>query len=70
MKPRHGRTEEKQMTDSERLDWLEKMALEPNGILLHSETVTTGRLGLGLSRPKRSLREAIDQTTAFTDGKA
>jgi hypothetical protein len=49
-------------TDAERLDWLEMMANQPRGILLHDGT-EEGRLGLGL-RPgyaNRTLREAIDQ---------
>ena len=50
------------MTDSERIDWLEKMANKPQGLLLHDGT-ESGRTGLGL-RPgylNRTLREAIDQ---------
>jgi hypothetical protein len=48
--------------DHSRLDWLEKMANEAGGILLHDGS-ETGRIGLGL-RPgcvKRTLREAIDE---------
>ena len=51
------------MTDSERIDWLEKMANKPEGILLHDGKRDTGRTGLGL-RPGsvvRTLREAIDK---------
>jgi len=51
----------KAYSNTERLDWLEKMANQVGGILLHDGT-ETGRLGLGL-RPgnlKRTLREAID----------
>lgn len=48
-------------TDAARLDWLEKMAHEQGGLLLHAETQSTGRTGLGLAMPPRSLREAIDQ---------
>ena len=47
--------------DIARLDWLEKMANLPGGLLLHDGT-ETGRLGLGL-RPGnvvRTLRDAID----------
>ena len=47
--------------DAERLDWLERMANENGGILLHDGS-EQGRLGLGL-RPgtlKRTLRSAID----------
>lgn len=51
-------------TDKERLDWLEHMAREPGGILLHAEIKSTGRLGLGLARPNRPLREAIDSAIA------
>jgi hypothetical protein len=49
------------ITDSARLDWLERMANKPGGLLLHDGT-EQGRCGLGL-RPgllKRTLREAID----------
>jgi hypothetical protein len=49
------------ITDSDRIDWLEKMANEKGGILLHDGS-ETGRTGLGL-RPgalRRSLRKAID----------
>lgn len=48
-------------TDAERLNWLERMALAPGGLLLHDGS-ESGRLGLGL-RPgsvRRTLREAID----------
>lgn len=47
--------------DDERLAWLERMALQKGGILLHDGS-ESGRLGLGL-RPcglRRTLREAID----------
>lgn len=47
--------------DSDRLDWLEKMANQKGGILLHDGS-ETGRTGLGL-RPgylNRTLRQAID----------
>jgi hypothetical protein len=50
-----------QFTDAERIDWLERMANEPGGLLLHDGS-EHGRTGLGL-RPGalvRSLREAID----------
>jgi len=52
---------EANMTDAERLDWLERMARQKDGLLLHAETKSTGRLGLGLAWPPRSLRDAIDQ---------
>jgi hypothetical protein len=48
-------------TDKERLDWLEMMANQPGGLLLHDGS-ERGRTGLGL-RPGavvRTLREAID----------
>lgn len=48
-------------TDKERLDWLELMANQPGGLLLHDGS-ERGRTGLGL-RPgalARTLREAID----------
>jgi len=54
------------MNDSERLDWLERMANQEGGLLLHDGS-ESGRLGLGL-RPgtlKRSLREAIDESARF-----
>lgn len=53
------------MTDTERLDFLERMARQKDGLLLHAETLSTGRLGLGLACPQRSLREAIDQCMAY-----
>lgn len=59
---------EKRFTDAERLDWLEKHARKPNGLLLHAETKSTGRLGLGLAWPPRSLREAIDQAMKYENG--
>lgn len=49
-------------TDAGRLDWLEAMANQPGGLLLH-DGHESGRCGLGL-RPgqlSRKLREAIDQ---------
>lgn len=60
-------------TDKERLDWLERMANKPGGLLLHDGS-ERGRLGLGL-RPGslvRSLREAIDAalSTSAEGGKA
>lgn len=54
------------MNDSERLDWLERMANQKGGLLLHDGR-ESGRLGLGL-RPgtlNRSLREAIDESARF-----
>jgi len=47
-------------TDKKRLDWLEKMGSTSEGILLHSQAGTTGRLGLGLKNTGRTLRQAID----------
>lgn len=50
-----------QFTDAERIDYLERMANEPGGLLLHDGS-ESGRTGLGL-RPGtlvRTLREAID----------
>lgn len=46
--------------DSERLDWLEQMANEPGGLLLHDGGDFTGRAGLGLRRIGRTIRQAID----------
>jgi hypothetical protein len=48
-------------TETSRLDWLEMMANEPGGLLLHDGS-ESGRKGLGL-RPgamRRTLRQAID----------
>lgn len=49
------------ITDSDRIDCLERMANERGGILLHDGT-ENGRRGLGLrpGRLCRGLREAID----------
>lgn len=47
-------------TDKERIDWLEWMAKKPEAILLHAQE-KTGRLGLGLANPDRSLRQAVDE---------
>jgi hypothetical protein len=49
------------ITDSDRIDCLERMANEPGGLLLHDGT-EKGRRGLGLrpGRLVRTLREAID----------
>jgi len=52
-------------SDTARLDWLEKMARQRNGLLLHAETESTGRLGLGLGNPHRTLRDAIDEAMRF-----
>lgn len=52
---------ERAQADTARLDWLERMANEPGGLLLHDGS-ETGRCGLGL-RPgltDRTLRAAID----------
>ena len=54
--------------DKARLGWLEMMANQPGGILLHDGS-EEGRTGLGL-RPgtlKRTLREAIDQSMEGAD---
>lgn len=50
--------------EKRRLDWLETMAKQPGGILLHVETGPTGRLGLGLAQPNRTLRQAIDEANS------
>ena len=56
------------MTDTERLDWLEKFVNEHGGILLHDGNAKNfGFPGLGL-RPgylNRTLREAIDQSHEY-----
>lgn len=46
--------------DRDRLDWLEQMANQPQGLLLHSEEGQTGRCGLGLGSTGRTLRRAVD----------
>lgn len=46
--------------DAARLDWLEQMANEPGGLLLHDGGDFTGRRGIGLRRVGRTLRQAID----------
>jgi hypothetical protein len=46
--------------DAARLDWLESMGNEPEGILLHDGGDFTGRRGLGLRRIGRTIRAAID----------
>lgn len=56
---------ERAQADTARLDWLERMANEPGGLLLHDGS-ETGRVGLGL-RPglmDRTLRAAIDAATS------
>ena len=45
-------------TDKEMLDWLERMANQRGGLLLHDGT-ESGRCGLGLKTLNRTLREAI-----------
>jgi len=45
--------------DSARLDWLEKMADKDGGILLHNGC-ESGRLGLGMRKTNRTLRQSID----------
>lgn len=55
-------------TDVERIDFLEQLANEKGGLLLHNGT-ETGRVGLGL-RPgtcNRTLRQAIDDAMAGHD---
>lgn len=49
------------LADAKRLDWLERLALEPQGLHLH-DGKHSGCRGLGLRPrdPPRSLREAID----------
>lgn len=48
-------------SDKDRLDWLEGMANEPGGLLLH-DGLESGRRGIGLrsGRQVRSLRQAVD----------
>ncbi len=52
------------MTDTERIDWLEKFVNDNEALLIHTGDVDTkGHIGLGL-RPgyvNRTLRQAIDQ---------
>lgn len=60
-------------TDTERLDWLEREANEPDGIHLHDghPVPMNNCRGIGL-RPGslvRTLREAIDQCMEFDQGK-
>jgi hypothetical protein len=43
------------------LGWLEIMAHKPDGLLLHNEINSTGRLGLGLLGGLRTLPQAITQ---------
>jgi hypothetical protein len=50
--------------DAARLDLLEQMANEPEGILLHDGGDFTGRRGLGLRRIGRTLRQAVDAMAA------
>lgn len=57
------------MTDAERLNWLEHMAHEEYGLLLHACMHPTGRTGLGLAMPQRTLRQAIDQAAEECDAK-
>lgn len=60
-----------QFTDTERLDWLEREANEPGGILLHDGS-ERGRKGIGL-RPgfvNRTLRQAIDSALHYERGSA
>jgi hypothetical protein len=58
-------------TDTSRLDWLEMMANEPGGLLLHDGS-ESGRKGLGL-RPgplERTLRKAIDDAMRYGKSQA
>lgn len=57
-------------TDKERIDWLEREAMKPEGILLHDSKKSTGRLGLGLcpGGVPRTLREAIDGCLQYEKG--
>lgn len=48
------------------LAWLEKMANQPGGILLHDGS-EKGRLGLGLAKTGRTLREALRTMKAADD---
>lgn len=57
------------MDDKQRIDWLEMMARKRGGLLLHAETKPTGRLGIGLAMPERTLRQAIDEA-AFHRGES
>lgn len=58
-------------SDTARIEWLEKMANRPGGLLLHDGS-ETGRTGLGLrpGRLVRSLRDAIDEAMRFDRGTA
>jgi len=49
--------------DAARLDLLEQMGNEPEGLLLHDGGDFTGRRGLGLRRIGRTLRQAVDGIT-------
>lgn len=54
--------------DSDRIDWLERMANQKGGILLHDGS-ETGRNGLGL-RPgnlNRTLRQVIDSCLLYLE---
>lgn len=60
-------------TDTERLDWLERQANQPDGLHLHNGNPKPSNdcRGIGL-RPGslvRTLREAIDQCMGFDAGK-
>lgn len=54
----------KPAADTARLDLLEQMANEPEGILLHDGGDFTGRRGFGLRRIGRTLRQALDAAMA------
>jgi len=53
-------------TDAQRMDMLEKLALRRGGILLHNGD-ETGRSGLGIWPPKRTLRDAVDHCLRYPD---
>lgn len=51
--------------DTARLDWLERMANNPEGLLLHDGGDFSSRIGLGLRRIGRTLRQACDQAMKY-----
>jgi hypothetical protein len=55
--------------DAARLDLLEQMGNEPEGLLLHDGGDFTGRRGLGLRRIGRTLRQAVDGMLVQQDKK-
>jgi hypothetical protein len=54
-----------QPTADQMLDWLEHMANQPGGLLLHNEQAPTGRTGLGLANTGRTLRQAVAQAMGY-----